>query len=145
MPDPPPEPDKRRSPLLAVAAPAAAGVLMALLLRQPEYLAFIALSPVMIIGNTVSDRRRGKHGHRRRLADFEQRRTGALAELAAARQAELSFRRQVHPDPASLLLIASAPSRRLWERQPGDDDFLALRIGTGAIPWSGVRGRPYWW
>ena len=62
------------------------------------------------------------------MGDFERRTEQARADLAAAQRADLSYRHHLNPDPASLLLIANAPSRRLWERHPGDNDFLALRI-----------------
>ena len=136
LPERPPEPQKASFPVLALVAPVLIGVLMAALTRQLEYLAFVALSPVMMVGNVVTERHRGKRGYRQRVADFEQRHELATEQLAAARRAELAYRRHVHPDPASLLLIATAPSRRLWERQPGDDDFLALRVGTGAVRWA---------
>ena len=101
LPDPPPEPQKTPFPVLAVLVPVIAGLIMALVLRQPEFLAFIALSPVMLIGNAVSERRRGKRGHQQAMADYEQRREQAMASLAAARQAELRYRRHVHPDPGA--------------------------------------------
>lgn len=142
MPDPPPEPERAAFPMLAIIAPAVAGVLMAVLLKQIEYLAFIALSPIMMLGNTLSDRRRSKRGHRQRLAEYEQRQAAALSEAEASRRAELDYRRYIHPDPATLLLIVSAPSRRLWERTRDDNDFLALRIGTGLVPWSPDAARP---
>ena len=135
LPEPPPEPQKAAFPVLALALPVLVGVLMTVLTRQLLYLAFVALSPVMMVGNALTERRRGKRGYKQRVAEFNQRHEQAQAELAAARQAELGYRRHVHPDPASLLLIATAPSRRLWERQPGDDDFLALRLGTGTVRW----------
>jgi DNA segregation ATPase FtsK/SpoIIIE, S-DNA-T family len=136
MPDAPPEPERPSFPMVAVITPVLAGVLMAVLLKQPEYLAFIALSPLMMIGNAFSDRRRSKRGYRQRVADYERQRVAVMSEAEASRRAELDYRRHVHPDPATLLLIASAPSRRLWERTRADDDFLALRIGTGLVPWS---------
>ena len=136
MPDAPPEPERPSFPMVAVITPVFAGVLMAFLFRQPQYLAFIALSPMMVIGNVFSDRRRSRRGYRQRVADYEQQRAAVMSEAEASRRAELDYRRHVHPDPATLLLIASAPSRRLWERTRADDDFLALRIGTGLVPWS---------
>jgi DNA segregation ATPase FtsK/SpoIIIE, S-DNA-T family len=135
MPDPPPEPERPSFPMVAVITPALAGLLMAVLLKQLVYLAFIALSPIMVVGNAFSDRRRSKRGYRKRLADYERQRAAVVSEAEASRRAELDYRRHVHPDPATLLLIASAPSRRLWERTRSDDDFLALRIGTGMVPW----------
>jgi DNA segregation ATPase FtsK/SpoIIIE, S-DNA-T family len=143
FPEPPQPAPKTPFPLLAVVAPVGVGLLMAVILRQWQYLAFIALSPVMLIGNTLSSRRSGQRGHREQLAEFERRQDQARAETAAAQQAELAFRRQVHPDPATLLLIASGPSSRLWERQPADQDFLALRIGTGTQPWSLPQPDPH--
>jgi DNA segregation ATPase FtsK/SpoIIIE, S-DNA-T family len=135
MPDPPSEPERPSFPMVAVITPVFAGVLMAFLFKQLQYLAFIALSPMMVIGNLFSDRRRSKRGYRQRVADYERQRTAVASEGEASRRAELDYRRHVHPDPATLLLIASAPSRRLWERTRADDDFLALRIGTGVVPW----------
>ena len=136
LPEPPPEPQKAAFPVLALVLPVLAGVLMAVLMRQLDYLAFVALSPVMMLGNVVTERRRGNSGYRQRVADFKQRHEQVQAELATAGRAELGYRRHVHPDPASLLFIATAPSRRLWERQTGDDDFLALRLGTGTVRWA---------
>ena len=135
LPEPPPEPQKLSFPVLAIVLPVLVGVAMAVFLHQLAYLAFVALSPLMMIGNALTERQRGKRGYRQRVADFNQRHEQAQADLAAARRAELGYRREVHPDPASLLLIATAPSRRLWERQPADDDFLALRVGTGVVRW----------
>ena len=135
MPERPPEPERASFPMVAIITPVLAGVLMAVLLRQLQYLAFIALSPMMVIGNAFSDRRRGKRGYRQRLVDYERQRDEVLADAAVSMQAELDYRRHVHPDPATLLLIASAPSRRLWERTAGEEDFLALRIGTGTVAW----------
>jgi S-DNA-T family DNA segregation ATPase FtsK/SpoIIIE len=136
LPEPPPEPQKLSFPVLAIVLPVLVGVAMTVFMHQLAYLAFVALSPLMMIGNALTERHRGKRGYRQRVADFTQRHEQAQADLAAGRRAELGYRRDVHPDPASLLLIATAPSRRLWERQPADDDFLALRLGTGVVRWS---------
>ncbi|HVA61107.1 MAG TPA: FtsK/SpoIIIE domain-containing protein [Mycobacteriales bacterium] len=134
LPAPPGETDRAPIPVLAILAPVAIGVMMALLLHQITYLAFTALSPVMAIGNVVSDRRRGRVGHRQRMVEFEARRSAALATARTAQETELGRLRYDHPDPATALLIATGPSSRLWERQRHDDDFLTLRIGTAEIP-----------
>lgn len=134
IPAPPGEAERPPFPLLAVLAPVAMGVLMAVLLHNYLYLAFTALSPVMVIGNTVSERRRGASSYRSRLADYERRREEARDAIASACRRELAQLRLRHPDPATALLIATLPSSRLWERQRLDPDFLTLRVGTGSIP-----------
>ena len=142
VPAPPPEAQKAPFPVLAVLVPVAAGLIMALVLKQVEFLAFIALSPVMLIGNAASERRRGKRGHQQAMADYEQRRRQVTADLAAARQAELRYRRYVHPDPAYLLLIAAAPSHRLWERQPAGRRLPDSAGRHRAAPVGSRRARP---
>lgn len=37
-----------------------------------------------------------------------------------------------HPDPANLAAVPG--SRRQWERDPDDDDFLVVRVGRHAVP-----------
>ena len=54
LPEPPPEPQKASFPVLALVLPVLVGVLMAVLMRQPDYLAFVALSPAMMVGNVVT-------------------------------------------------------------------------------------------
>ncbi|MFC7025660.1 type VII secretion protein EccCa [Promicromonospora thailandica] len=55
------------------------------------------------------------------------------------RQARASFTAQrvadafSHPSPVRLWAITTG-RRRVWERRPGDDDFLKVRLGTGDGP-----------
>ena len=45
------------------------------------------------------------------------------------RQAMLS----ADPDVNACFYMAQGRNRRLWERRPGDGDFLSVRLGTGAV------------
>ncbi|MFI1095075.1 FtsK/SpoIIIE domain-containing protein [Streptomyces sp. NPDC020917] len=42
--------------------------------------------------------------------------------------------RERWPDPATILLTALGPGRRLWERGPGHPDALTVRLGTADLP-----------
>ncbi|ACU70325.1 FHA domain containing protein [Catenulispora acidiphila DSM 44928] len=72
----------------------------------------------------------------RRIAmeQYEQERADVDRRIAAALTAEARIRREAAPDPATLLVSAVRPDARLWERRPGEPDFLRLRLGTGALP-----------
>ncbi|MFL6114783.1 MAG: FHA domain-containing protein [Catenulispora sp.] len=72
----------------------------------------------------------------RRLAmeQYERARAEADRRIAGALTAEARIRREAAPDPATLLVSAVRPDARLWERRPGEPDFLRLRLGTGALP-----------
>ena len=133
----PEEPGRGEGPrlsLIAMGLPAVAGVAMAVLLRQPLYLAMALLSPVSMLASYLSDRRSGRQRHGGAMREYQRARReheAALEELRAADQAE---RRQADPDPATLLLVATGPRRRLWERRAGDPDALRLRLGSGDLP-----------
>ncbi len=55
-------------------------------------------------------------------------------ELAALREKQQSVLRQTDPDPQTLLGRTERLNRRLWERSPGDSDFLSTRLGLGTFP-----------
>ncbi len=121
-------------PLMASVAPVILGVLLAVVLKQPQFLLFILLTPIMAVSSYVTQRRGGSRSHRERTSAYEQARTQAESELAAAVSTETTRRRDASPDPAALAATASGPQRSLWERRRRDDDFLVLRIGLADLP-----------
>jgi S-DNA-T family DNA segregation ATPase FtsK/SpoIIIE len=67
----------------------------------------------------------------------------ARSQLDGLLHDELRSVRDVHPDPGTALLRALMPSSRVWERRREDDDFLTIRVGTGAVAASvEVTGAP---
>lgn len=60
---------------------------------------------------------------------------GRLAELASTARTLAEQQRRIMvdlaPDSQACLARANPQEPRLWERQPGDADFLRLRLGTG--------------
>ena len=78
---------------------------------------------------------KGRPAQRRIAMDqYERERTEADRRIAGALTTEARIRREASPDPATLLVSAVRPDARLWERHPGEPDFLRLRLGTGALP-----------
>ena len=137
LPTPPEEPKPARVPLLAMLLPVVVAVPLAFI-WSPYALVFAVMSPVMLVGTLVSDRRSGRRDHRRALGGYAQARALADERLAAALVAELSARREDHPDAGTVARVADGRSRRLWERRRDDPDVLELRIGTARLP-AGVR------
>ena len=88
----------------------------------------------MALGTFWSDRvggRRSVRAQRRRA-----RRAAAPGSTAAIDRAtadEATARHRAHPGPAALLLTATGPRPRLWERRRADDDALELRLGLGTV------------
>lgn len=62
----------------------------------------------------------------------------SASTVADAIAAEEQLLRRLLPGPEFVVKIATRPGRRLWERSPGDEDFLRIRFGTGNRPAASV-------
>ena len=82
----------------------------------------------LLLGQRSGARRHTRVARERYLAHLE----GEREELRAAarRQAELAA--AIHPHPGTLRGLVAEPGR-LWQRRPGDPDFLQLRVGLGTV------------
>jgi DNA segregation ATPase FtsK/SpoIIIE, S-DNA-T family len=134
LPSPPEKQDRRPLPVLMAVLPVVAGVAMAFLLHAIYMLAMAALSPVMLIGNYLSNRKQGRVSYAQKMANYRETKERIERDAHDALDAERVERRQDSPDPATVLSIASGPRRRLWERRRTDPDYLLLRTGTADLP-----------
>jgi S-DNA-T family DNA segregation ATPase FtsK/SpoIIIE len=134
VPAPPEERDRNPLPLLAILAPLVLGIVMWRVLGNATFLLFTLLSPVMVIGNVVTERRSGRRQSRRQKALWRAQRDTADRTLADAVRTDELQRRDAAPDPAAVLLMAVGPRPRLWERRRTDDDLLDVRLGLADQP-----------
>jgi S-DNA-T family DNA segregation ATPase FtsK/SpoIIIE len=134
VPAPPAEREKHPFPLLMVVAPLVLGVVLWRVLGNAAFLLFPLLSPVLVLGNVVSERRAGRRRSRKERALWRAQRDVAESTLAAAVRADERRRRDDCPDPVATELTATGPRPRLWERRRGDDDVLHLRLGLADQP-----------
>ena len=133
LPAPPTRREGSRLPVIATALPLALAVVMWRVLDSPTMLLFGLMSPVMLVGSWVSERRLGRAGWARSVADHAAALAAAEQALDVALRLERDRRRLRHPDHAELLRTVTAPLSRLWERRRVDDDFLSLSVGTGTV------------
>ena len=132
---PAPLPQRERAPIpvLAVVAPLLLGVVMWRLLGNAAFLLFTLLSPVLVVGGVVSERRSGRRRTRRQRLAWERDRAAAEHRLADAVRTDEQHRRTTWPDPATTALTARRLGSRLWERRRGDDDVLTVALGRGDV------------
>jgi DNA segregation ATPase FtsK/SpoIIIE, S-DNA-T family len=134
MPHEPGEGEKQPIPILATLAPLAFGVGLWAVTKNLSFLLFTVLSPMMYITNWVSTRRQGKTSHRQQVARYKSELAETRKRIADAARTERRLRRYDAPDPATVLVTALGPRRRLWERRRGDPDRLLLRLGLATLP-----------
>jgi DNA segregation ATPase FtsK/SpoIIIE, S-DNA-T family len=134
LPKPPSASERRPLPVLMAVVPVLLGVAMAFFMHEVYMLAMSVLSPVMLIGNHVNERKHGRKSHARRMAEYREHKERVERDARDALDAERVARRADSPDPGTTLSIASGPRRRLWERRRTDPDYLLLRLGTADLP-----------
>jgi DNA segregation ATPase FtsK/SpoIIIE, S-DNA-T family len=88
----------------------------------------------MIIGSWIESKRNGRADHKEQLAEWR----GQLAALRAQAQKDLDeeerCRRIEAPPLDELTQHVAHLTPRLWEREPGEIDFLHLRVGIADQP-----------
>ncbi|HET9077150.1 MAG TPA: FtsK/SpoIIIE domain-containing protein [Acidimicrobiales bacterium] len=133
----PHDPPDRHGPVIPLASailPLVLGLVMFVATGQILMLLFLLMTPVLVIGNFLTEKRSGRKQSRQAAAAHADEVARAEAELAGLQSAEKAARAAEHPDPATLLATVTGPRRRLWERRPADPDFLEVRIGTATLP-----------
>jgi S-DNA-T family DNA segregation ATPase FtsK/SpoIIIE len=131
---PPEHPRKVRLPLMASLLPLLMGAGMFFLTKSPYMLMFVALSPAMAISTYVSNRREGRKTFGQASSTFESELADAIAGLDQGLSEEAIARREASPDAPTLADHAQEVDASLWQRRPGDDDFLRLRLGVADLP-----------
>ncbi|MDH2423945.1 FtsK/SpoIIIE domain-containing protein [Sphaerisporangium sp. TRM90804] len=135
--DVPAEPVRRegiRLQLLAACLPAVLGLAMWWAFQLWFYLLIALMTPMIMIGQWISDRRHGRKQHRQAMKAYRERQAAFEENVRKARAVNERERRAASPDPAELLLTATGPRRRLWERRSHDPDALRLRLGLADLP-----------
>jgi len=129
-------PETERPPrfqLLPLLAPLLLGGVLYKFTHNALTLAFVALSPLMMVANVIEGRMntsRGTKGSmnalRRELGELSQAADQAHADEWRARNAE-------HPPTAQCLDAAARRSPLMWSRRPGAPRFLDVRVGAATL------------
>jgi DNA segregation ATPase FtsK/SpoIIIE, S-DNA-T family len=134
LPRKPQRPERMPLPFLVVIAPMILGGAMFLRTQQPYTLLFVAMSPLLMIANTLQGRRAQKQRYVQAVTDFEEKTQRIQQDAFDALLVERAARRRDALSPADVLLLATGPRARLWERRGVDRDWLTVRIGTADVP-----------
>ena len=121
-------------PLAMMLMPVVMSGAMYFVTRAWYTLLFAAAMPLMMLANASGSRRQQKKRYLEQVKEYEERRVRTERAAVTSLIGERGSRRRNFPDPATVLLFATGPRARLWERRPWDRDFLHLRIGTTDLP-----------
>jgi S-DNA-T family DNA segregation ATPase FtsK/SpoIIIE len=135
---PPEQPGETSRPHFSIASavgPLILGAVMVVVLHSIIYALFMLLSPVLVIGSWLEQRRQVSRSSRGDRREYEQKLKTFRRQVTQGQADELKRRREAFPDLAEITRRATAPDPRLWERRREDDDFLTLSAGYGEVPY----------
>jgi S-DNA-T family DNA segregation ATPase FtsK/SpoIIIE len=131
VPDPPAKPQPQRIPLIALLAPVLMGGLLFAITRQATSLIFIAMSPILLVGNAVESRVFGKKSYAKALAEWRAELADLGTQLRTVADAERVARLREHPSVDQARAAVADRSADLWLRRPERLRFLDIRLGVG--------------
>jgi len=132
-PEPPAEKDPPPFPLLAMIAPFLMGGAMFFVTRSPYSLLFVFMSPIMMIGNFMTQKTRDKRALKKSIAVFDERLAGLTEQLEAERVREHDQRLKESPSTQDAYNEAIRRGPLLWTRRPEHWSFLNVRLGIGTM------------
>ncbi|WP_129668147.1 FtsK/SpoIIIE domain-containing protein [Phytoactinopolyspora endophytica] len=134
LPSEPQKPRKSPLPWAMALGPVLMGGTMFLLIRSPYSLMIMLLAPLMLIARQSNSKKERRGSYATQMENYVERLQRISAQAYDALVRERGARRRDMPDPAALLLFATGPRARLWERRRTDPDWLRVRVGTADIP-----------
>lgn len=142
LPEPPKPPQPQRIPIVALIAPVVMGGIMYAITQNTLTILFVAMSPMMMVGNAIENRIFSKKTHREAMEAYQAGLVALDAELSTQGGIEAEVRRVEHP---ALTELAGAVARReplLWCRRRDQRGFVDVRLGLGTLPSRNVLKLP---
>lgn len=133
LPDAPRSQTDPRFPWLAMVAPLVMGAALFAMTRSPLSLIFVALSPVLMLGNFIDQRIQTKKKREADAVIFEADLAQARLDLKQDHADERAALLAMHPSLAEVAESTSRLGTLLWCRRPEHPQFLQIRLGLGSV------------
>src|SRR5690606_29510707 len=101
--------------------------------QRPLTLLFVAMTPMMLIGNYITGKNRDKRKLERSVAKFESGLEDLQARLLSEQAIEQAARVAEVPSSEEVLRAAAGFGPLMWTRRPEHWNFLNLRLGRGPM------------
>lgn len=133
LPDVPDRPHPGRFPWLAIILPVLMGGVFFAVTRNVLSILFLALSPLLLIGNWLAQRADQKSKLKQQTSRFETALEQARADLTQAHATEREQALAQHPSVEESIGAVSGLGELLWSRRPEHPEFLQIRLGLGRV------------
>ncbi|WP_324651202.1 FtsK/SpoIIIE domain-containing protein [Georgenia sp. H159] len=131
----PPEPPKpAKFPVVMLIVPLLMAPVFLLVGRGLLGMVFMAMMPLMVVGNYIDKKVTGRREYRAAIEQFGASVGLMRTELETERERERMTRLGESPAVQDIRSSALALEPLLWTRRPEHDAFLDLRLGLGTLP-----------
>ncbi len=130
-----PEPPRRqRLPIIPLVVPVLMAAVLYLVTHNVLSIAFVALSPMMMLGNFAEGGRNRRRELRQSAEGFQAGVAQLEQELVVSAYQEVAARAEEHPSVDEVVEALRGLQPLLWSRRAGHERFLELRLGLGIRP-----------
>lgn len=133
VPPAPSQPDPAHFPVLALVAPLVMGAALFAFTRSAVAVLFVALSPLLMIGSYLDQRRQTRKKLAAVRAAYEASLDRLDEEMEQVRTADRASLEELYPTLARCVDAADRRTDLLWSRRPEHPEFLSVRLGTGDV------------
>ncbi|MDR3128577.1 MAG: hypothetical protein LBT99_04590 [Bifidobacteriaceae bacterium] len=126
--------NKARFPIVASLAPLILGIVMFLVNPNPMSIAFMAVSPLIVVANFIDTKVNHKRKNVKQTKQWFNEIDLLQRQILYAKTKELEVRHQVFPPIHQIIDSAKNLSSLLWCRDIDDKQFLVIRLGLGETP-----------
>lgn len=133
-PVPPARGEPQKFPILAMAAPLLMGGVMYAVTQSVLSIVFVALSPIIMVGNYIDTRVTNKRKKKESAKQFDEALVALSHKLVVDRAQELEVRTSESPSTAEVAQAMLDHGSLLWTRRPEHQGFLEVRLGLGEQP-----------
>ena len=132
-PEPPEPPKPEPFPYIMLAAPIIMAVVLYFVTDNIASLAFVALSPLLMLGGVFQSRSGAKKAWESAVNRFHESMADLVQQMQLAMEREQVGRRHEHPSSEEALHATLSRHPMLWCRRPDRPSFLDVRLGLGTL------------
>lgn len=133
IPTPPVKPEPQPVNWLYMVLPIVIGGVLYAVTRNVLTLAFVALSPLMLLANSFYSKKSNTKRYGRQKERWFAQAVKIATDLTNALAEEKKLLLETYPSTQQLLQWVTSRSTSLWCRDREDETFLTLRIGAGNV------------
>lgn len=133
-PAPPQRPEPVPLPVISLVAPLIMGLVLFAVSRSLLAIVFIALSPLLMIGMYLDNRRQANNKYRKDVERFGNALQGLAKTITDTQQVERAVRLSEAPSLKQVVETVHRLGPLLWTHRPESSAFLTVRLGLADLP-----------